>query len=857
MKPKSSTWSAIVVGAAVLSTGALRAEQAANRVTGVQLQPAGEATRVLIATEAAPRYTVFKLSAPLRVVIDVQGGDVAALGSPLAGQGLVQGVAATQFDDASGKIGRLVVTLRDGARYDVVAEGQTLVLTATPEQSGRQAAATEPPAASRGQTPEQTAAVEAQVPELEPASPPARRLLAIEARPSNHATLLTLRTDGEPLRYEVKEIDNPPRLVVDLYDVSTRLKKSVAIQDANLQRARVGWHQGKTRVVIDTVRGVPIYDVAVAADGLTLAITDRFPERAATNVAPQTATVKDVQVSQMGDFWRIKMTLDGDFEERLASDAPRMKIVELKARLPETLRRTLDASAQNGPVQRVSTFTDPDDPSMVRLAADLRGEVEHKLWHQDNALFWDFRLTANSGKDPVATTAAGHSTQLQGASQAVAPAARRYSGKRITLDVKEADILNVLRLIADVSKLNIIAADTVTGKVTIKLRNVPWDQALDVILKSKGLGMERRGGIIRVAPQTELQAEREMKAKQRELDQKSIPTTVKLLVVNYANAAEMLPQVQKILSIRGTATVDARTNVIIVEDIKENLVQAERLVRTLDTQTPQVLIEARIVEASTSFVRNLGIQWGGGLNFSQANGNPTGLVFPYNFGMVGAADSAQSGTLQGGVFKPSNFAVNYPVAAEGEGSAMGMSFGSIGDAGTLNLRLTAAESEGQAKVVSAPKVVTIDNKTAKISQGVDIPVATISAAGTQTQLITAALELEVTPHVTTDGSVLLKIHVSNNVPNFERTVLGVPAIEKKEADTEVLLYDGDTSVIGGIYTRRTNESHRYTPFIGKIPLLGWLFQSSFKEDERKELLAFITPRIVNRKKALVNVQDNP
>jgi len=168
-----------------------------------------------------------------------------------------------------------------------------------------------------------------------------------------------------------------------------------------------------------------------------------------------------------------------------------------------------------------------------------------------------------------------------------------------------------------------------------------------------------------------------------------------------------------------------------------------------------------------------------------------------------------------------------------------------------------AQGHGQAKVVSAPKVVTIDNKTAKISQGVDIPVATISAAGTQTQLIPAALELEVTPHVTTDGSVLLKIHVSNNVPNFERTVLGVPAIEKKEADTEVLLYDGDTSVVGSIYTRRTNESHKYTPFIGKIPLLGWLFQSSFKEDERKELLAFITPRIVNRKKALVDTGDNP
>lgn len=831
MKPSSQTWGLAIVGACLLTTQGLHAETvsslAPNPVVGVDIRNADDATRVVIQTQRAPKFSVFKLSAPTRVVIDVQDAVVSGVASPVSGAGLVRSVTTAQFDDSQGRIGRLIVELADGARYDVTAQGASVVVLATPALPVTQAEAMPTLSSSK------MAAGPAKG-----VAHPATRLLSMSSKKADGAVLLSFKTDGEPLRYEVKEVPNPPRLVVDLYGIKTALRKDQAIHDDNLKKMRIGRHADKTRVVIDTRKGIPEYDVAVSDEGLTLAVTPRLaqqPLAAQASVQGHTqAQVKNVSFAKKADFWRLRVDVDGAFSERLASDAPRMKIVEFQAQLPEALARTLDATDLGGPVRRISTFVDPEKPGTVRLAADLRDPAESKMWRKGNSLYWDFKAAAAPA--PVAPAAAGLSTQVA-TSQISMAAAKRYSGKRITIDVKDADILNVLRLIADVSKLNVVASDDVRGKVTMKLRDVPWDQALEEILKVKGLGQVRRGRIIRVAPAAKLQEEQELKAKKRQLEQISVPTTVKLLVVNYASAKEMLPQVEKLLSKRGSASVDARTNVIIVEDIRENLIQAERLVRTLDTQTPQVLIETRIVEASTSFVRDLGIQWGGGLNFSSMNGNPTGLAFPSNVGILGGATDPAAAAA-GGEIMPSNYAVNMPAESAGGigSSALGMNFGSIGNAGSLNLRITAAETEGQAKVVSAPKVVTIDNKTARISQGVDIPVMTVSAAGTQTQLITAALELEVTPHVTTDGSILLKIHVTNNVPNFQDKVGGVPSIDKKEADTEVLLYDGDTSVIGGIYTRRYAESYKYTPLLGKIPVLGWLFKSSYKSDDRKELL---------------------
>jgi type IV pilus assembly protein PilQ len=302
--------------------------------------------------------------------------------------------------------------------------------------------------------------------------------------------------------------------------------------------------------------------------------------------------------------------------------------------------------------------------------------------------------------------------------------------------------------------------------------------------------------------------------------------------------------VKDVLSERGTVSTDDRTNVIIVKDIPEALVRAEGLVRNLDTETPQILIESRIVEASSNYNRALGVQWGGNAAMNQANGNPTGLIFPNNISATGAAGG---GPTTGTAASP-NYAVNLPAAiGQGSGGGMGFTFGSVGGAFNLNLRLSALENTGTVKTISAPKIATIDNKEATIGQGISIPFSQTSASGVNTTFIEAKLELKVTPHVSADGSVLLKIKATNNAPNPQLTgANGQPSISKREAETEVLVKDGDTTVIGGIYTRQTSSQTAGIPWLSKIPVLGFFFRSTTNQDDHTELLIFITPRILNR-----------
>jgi type IV pilus assembly protein PilQ len=305
----------------------------------------------------------------------------------------------------------------------------------------------------------------------------------------------------------------------------------------------------------------------------------------------------------------------------------------------------------------------------------------------------------------------------------------------------------------------------------------------------------------------------------------------------------MSARVKDVLSERGSVTVDTRTNVLIVKDVRSNTEKARALVRSLDTQTPQVLIESRIVEANTTFSRQLGVQWGGSALAAAAAGNATGLIFPNSVGVFGGSP----GSAQGLPANP-NFAVNLPASVgEGSGGALGFVFGSAGGALQLNLRLSAAENEGTVKTISAPKVTTLDNNTARISQGVSIPFSQTSAQGVNTTFVEARLSLEVTPHITQDGSILMSINASNNQPDPASTgANGQPAIQRKEANTQVLVKDGDTTVIGGIYVRRGSTSTARVPFLSSIPVLGLLFKNHTERDDRQELLIFITPRILNR-----------
>ncbi len=447
---------------------------------------------------------------------------------------------------------------------------------------------------------------------------------------------------------------------------------------------------------------------------------------------------------------------------------------------------------------------------------------------------------------------------LSGQAGQTRAAAPKYSGRRIDLDFKDADIHNILRLLAEVGGVNVVTSDDVGGTVTIRMRDVAWDQALDVIMQAKGLGIERKGNLIRVAPQSVLEKERELAIARQKQQLELAPLETRLVPVSYADAADMQARVKEVISPRGTVSMDERTNVLIVRDVVDNLENVEELVRTLDTQTPQVLVEARIVEATSNYVRDVGIQWGGDVSFNQAFGNQTGLVFPSNVGIAGGASDAQTPTqglspLSAAATIP-NFAVNLPApVGTGSGGAMGFTFGSVDSNYNLNVRLSAAESTGLARIISSPRVLTLDNKEATISQGTQIPYSQVSAQGVQTAFQNAELKLIVKPHVTADGSITMQVRVTRDEPDFLRTgANGQPTILKRSADTNLIIEDGHTAVIGGIYTRNTGRNVDQVPFFGDIPILGLLFQRRRTLDSRGELLIFLTPRIVNREAALVS-----
>lgn len=420
----------------------------------------------------------------------------------------------------------------------------------------------------------------------------------------------------------------------------------------------------------------------------------------------------------------------------------------------------------------------------------------------------------------------------------------------LTIDLRSADIHNVLRLFASEGGVNIITSDKVEGKVTMKLKDVPLEKAFLIILQSLNLGFEARENVIRVTKQSELRKQLEARAKARAQARRRRPLEVFMIPINYADASGMTDQVGRLLGPRGNVTTDDRTNTLIVKGLPENLKAVRQLVNSLDTEVPQVLIEARIVETNDTFQRQFGIQWGGDYSFSQTNGNPTGLVFPNVLGIAGGATG--QGAATGGTAQSPNFAVNMPApAGSGTGGAIGLTMGSIGGSANLNLRLSAMESRGSAKIISAPKVLTLDNQEATISQGTSIPISVVSAAGAETVFVDATLELTVTPHVTPEGTIRLNIEANKNEPDFQNTgANGDPTIIRKEAATNLLIDDGDTTVIGGIYTRNGGSNLSAVPLLHKIPVIGQLFKTSRTSEQRTELLIFITPKIVNRAESI-------
>jgi type IV pilus assembly protein PilQ len=686
------------------------------------------------------------------------------------------------------------------------------------------------------------------------------------ARAQKGAVVLT--ANGQVARFEVIELRDPPRLAIDLSGVEKAPRAPVP-GAGDWKQIRFGRDGDRIRVVLDADGNLPAYEVKRTATGL--AVIARSASAARADASPATTTrnasstpapaaspagaavqLRDLRFTQSGGVARIEVT--GKSRHAVSRPDARTLVLTFEgARLPKALERSLDASALSGPVAMVSSFNQPST-GQVKVVAALRGEASDRVVETPGGLAWTVTAGAPEKRAPDAPVviseehasaqAAGFASAAPSYALSGAPQKKEYTGRRITLDFHDIEIRNLLRLIADVSKKNIVVADGVTGKVTVSLRNVPWDQALDIVLKAKGLDKEEMGNVIRVAPYDVIAKEQQARADAAKARAPLIPLKVRIIPVNFAAASAVVPQVKDVLSERGTVTVDERTNVLIVKDTQEALARAEGLVRNLDTETPQVLIESRIVEASSNFNQAIGVQWGGNANFAPAFGNPLPVGFPNILGATGASGQDPN---QGTAGVP-NYAVNLPAPiGQGSGGGIGFTFGSAGGAFNLNLRLTALENTGVAKTVSAPKIATIDNKEATISQGISIPFSQVSASGVNTTFVEARLELAVTPHVTADGSILMKIKATNNQPNPQLTgANGQPSISKREASTSVLVKDGDTTVIGGIYTRQVSTQESEVPWLGKIPILGFFFRSKAEVDNHTELLIFITPRILNR-----------
>lgn len=554
--------------------------------------------------------------------------------------------------------------------------------------------------------------------------------------------------------------------------------------------------------------------------------------------------------------------------------ANKLHLTLFGTRIPNFRKRPLITTRFDSAVDRITPVQTPSMKSEALIAIELREQVPYLVTQQENLIM--IHLEASSVpprpfeqadlvplkeivSQPIPQIAAVEKRDQK------STVAKKYMGERIALDFFDTEIKNVFRILKEVSGKNFAIDTDVKGKVTMTLEKpVPWDQVLELILKMNQLGKIEEGDIIRITTLETLAKEKvrqraELKAAQETQEQKTAfePLLTEYIPVNYSNAAEeILPHLELIKSKdRGSLSVDGRTNVIIMTDVAQKIEQARQLVKQLDKVTPQVIIEARIVEATTNLAREMGVQWGalhGTYPSSNLNNNVWGgaqgsyvdrpdtdyVIDPVIDSIENLEDTPRtSGT---------NIELNLPIAATSLGS-IGFNFAKLaGIPMLLNAKLMAMESQGQLKIISAPKIVTIDNKKAVIEQGLLFPYNKLDASGnTVTEFLDINLTLEVTPHVTSDNRISMSIKIAKN--DLGSVVGGIPSITTKEAQTELLVNDGDTVIIGGIIKTTENIGYTGVPGLSKIPILGWLFRSKTRTDQKEELLIFITPKAVQLK----------
>ena len=630
-------------------------------------------------------------------------------------------------------------------------------------------------------------------------------------------------------------IQTPARIALDFQGVSNAIGRSaVEINLGNMRSANVVQAGDRTRVVLN-LKTPSVYKAELQGKSLLIILDSQAVATPSVSAAPvfaesrnrETLPLKDIDFRRGPDnSGRIVVALPNNEVGVDIRQQGKTVVVEfLKTALPEGLRRRLDVADFGTPIQTVTTS---QTGNKVRMVVEPTGLWEHSAYQSDN----QFVLEVRPLKEDTSKL-----TQGTG-----------YNGEKLSLNFQNIEIRSLLQVIADFTNFNVVTSDTVTGSVTLRLKDVPWDQALDIILQAKGLGMRKTGNVLLIAPKDELAAKDKQELESRNALQSLEAVRTQSFQINYAKASDIAAQLTatgtgqntpRILSSRGSVIAEPRTNQLFVTDIPSKLEQVQNLLAKLDVAVRQVLIEARIVEASDTFGKSLGVRLGGGsigAAGALTKGN-TNVSLGTNYGAT-AADTT------------GNF-VNFPASTLGIANSAASFAVSIFNASAnrfLNLELSALEADGKGKIVSSPRVVTADQTKALIEQGTEFPYQTATSSGaTSLAFRKANLKLEVTPQITPEGNIILDLDV-NKDSRGETTAAGI-AIDTKHIKTQVLVENGGTVVIGGIFTLEETNNETKVPLLGDVPYLGNLFKSRERTSRKQEMLVFITPKMITDRSA--------
>jgi type IV pilus assembly protein PilQ len=640
---------------------------------------------------------------------------------------------------------------------------------------------------------------------------------------------------------------NPARIAIDLPGTTSALAKKTKTIGTGIARSITAIEAGdKTRVVINLLKTAS-YDISAEGNKIIVSIDSGGSGSGSGSVASDFSTVTESMtpsasttsgsasaISDVG--FRRGSQGEGRIEVQLSSansavdmrqEGKKVVVDFIATSLPAHLSRTMDVTDFATPVQ--SIVTHPQGGS-VRMEIATTGEYEHFAYQAEGVYTIEFRSLTKAEK------------------AAIKKERNVFSGERLSLNFQDIKIRSLLQILADFTGLNMVVSDTVGGRITLRLKNVPWDHAMDIILKTKGLSMRKTDNVILVAPTEEIAAREKLELESQKQIEELAPLQSELIQINYADAEEMAvllkSEENRILTVRGNVTVDVRTNTLLVQDTASKIEEIRELLEKLDIPGRQVLVEARIVIANDDFAHDIGVRFGfnRGNSFRSDNFLITGGGVPGHLGgtfglapgIENPADSSQEALL-----------VNLPqTLASGRGGAINFVMGKIGSY-LLQLELSAMQQEGRGEIISSPRVITSDQSTASIKQGVEIPYQSAASSGaTAVSFKEAVLELEVTPHITPDDRIIMDLLVSKNSADFSRSVLGTPPLDTREIETNVLVDNGETIVLGGIFERNKTYVSERVPFFGDLPYVGNLFKQQQNQDNNSELLIFVTPKIL-------------